>query len=145
MARKKKSWTPMLGKWNKQSMQEAYEAVKAGSLSLRAAAKQYGVPKTTLQRRLSGKVDVTSSASRATVLTASEETELKNYILHMESVGFGLTLDDVCRLAYQMMELTGRPSPFNKLKQKAGYDWFCGYRERHPDLSLRKPEGILTS
>ena len=32
--------------------------------------------------------------------------------------------------------------PFNSSRAKAGYDWYAGFMGRHPQLAIRKPEGL---
>ena len=32
--------------------------------------------------------------------------------------------------------------PFNTSRAKAGYDWYAGFMGRHPQLAIRKPEGL---
>ncbi|KAJ4438281.1 hypothetical protein ANN_14220 [Periplaneta americana] len=45
------------------------------------------------------------------------------------------------RLAYQLAERNGCKHPFNNNTGMAGEDWGLGFIARHPDLSMRKPEG----
>lgn len=141
MARKKKDWTPTQGKWDSKSLGEALRHVKAGKMTKFKASKVFNIPRTTLSRRLST-MDFESPASKPTVLCKDEENSLVGHILEMEERGFGLTISDVCKLAYSIMEHSGRKNPFNANKKMAGYDWWQGFRDRHPCLSLRKPEGL---
>ena len=56
----------------------------------------------------------------------------------MEERLFGLTKDDVRSMAFQLAELNGLPH--NRTSRMAGHDWFYGFLDRHPRVSLRKPE-----
>ena len=62
------------------------------------------------------------------------------YVLKIEERLFGLTCYDLRILAYQWAEKLGKNHSFSKTKEIAGKDWLSGFRARHPQLSLRKPE-----
>ena len=66
------------------------------------------------------------------------KNELKEHILKLESMFFGLTPRDVRTLAFQYAELNGIPHSFSG--GMAGKDWLRGLLKRHKDLSLRSPE-----
>ena len=53
---------------------------------------------------------------------------------------FGITKDQLCRLAYEVAEKNGIRHRFNKEKQAAGNDWFYGFMQRNRSVSLRTPE-----
>ena len=142
MPRKAKTWTPKQGKWMAEAMIEAYKAVTEGRLGVREAAKHYGVPKSTLSRRISKCVESPLPASRPPVFTMDEENQLVRHIKDLESQGFGIGVKAVCRLAFEMAEHAGKKHRFNHVNQSAGYDWYQGFMRRHPDLSLRKPEAL---
>nr|XP_022297142.1 uncharacterized protein LOC111106665 [Crassostrea virginica] len=141
MARKKKDWVPKQGNWEKKALGDAVQHVKRGTMSKFKASRVFGIPRTTLSRRLLT-MDLESPASKPTILSKDEENSLVGHILEMEERGFGLTITDVCKLAYSIMSKSGRKNPFNEEKKMAGYDWWQGFRDRHPCLSLRKPEGL---
>ena len=141
MPRRTKDWVSTQGKWNPESMSAAMDAVKNERMGVREAATKFGVPKSTLHRRIQKNI-TDMPASRPTVFTVSEEEELHDHVLYMESIGLGLTVDDVCRLAFEMTVEANISNPFNKEKKRAGYDWYVGFRNRHPDISFRQPEAL---
>ncbi|XP_041459064.1 uncharacterized protein LOC121410818 isoform X2 [Lytechinus variegatus] len=57
----------------------------------------------------------------------------------MESMMYGLTSNDLRRLAFQLAERNGIAHQFNREKQMAGKDWMYSFIKRHP-ISLRQPE-----
>ena len=75
-----------------------------------------------------------------TALPRIIELDLVKYILQMESMLFGLSMDDVRVLALQLAEYNGLQHPFNRTVGKAGWDWVNGFRKRHPTVVLRTPE-----
>ena len=58
------------------------------------AFRVFGIPRTTLSRRLLT-MDLESPASKPTILSKDEENSLVGHILEMEERGSGLTVTDV--------------------------------------------------
>ena len=109
------------------------------------AAKTFDVPKTTLHRRVANKNklihgELKGMGAMKTALPRIIELDLVKYILQMESMLFGLSMDDVRVLAFQLAESNGLQHPFNRTVRKAGWDWVNGFRKRHPTVVLRTPE-----
>ena len=77
-----------------------------------------------------------------TVLTTEEEQKLFQYILDMCDMGYGLTVEDVRALAFQIAEASGRKHPFRE--GKAGRDWLQDFAVT-TQLALRKPEALSYS
>lgn len=135
--------------WNKQSMKLAMECVRSKSAGLNEASRMYGVPKATLKRRLDGKnkkaVEETQIIGSESDLPALLETELFNYIVEMESSLYGVTIQDVQELAYELAERNNIKHRFNKTKKCAGKKWYYAFMRRHPQLSLRQPRATSMS
>ena len=126
-------------------MRNAIEAVVGGSMGILRAAKTFDVPKTTLHRRVANKNklihgELKGMGAMKTALPRIIELDLVKYILQMESMLFGLSMDDVRVLAFQLAESNCLQHPFNRTVGKAGWDWVNGFRKRHPTVVLRTPE-----
>ena len=52
---------------------------------------------------------------------------------------YGLTTGDVRKLAFDLAEKANIQHPFKN--GMAGRDWLRGFMARHPEISLRRPEG----
>jgi len=63
----------------------------------------------------------------------------------MERKFFGLTVADVIRLAYQLAVRNGIKNQFFKRSEKAGRKWLKNSLHRHPEMSVRTPEGLSLS
>ena len=131
--------------WSEESMRNAIEAVVGGSMGILRAAKTFDVPKTTLHRRVANKNklihgELKGMGAMKTALPRIIELDLVKYILQMESMLFGLSMDDVRVLAFQFAESNGLQHPLNRTVGKAGWDWVNGFRKRHPTVVLRTPE-----
>jgi hypothetical protein len=61
-------------------------------------------------------------------------------VLLLEERFFGLTRDDLRRLAFPVAEATSVPHRFNRKQEMAGDKWYYGIIPRHPEISLRQPE-----
>ena len=59
----------------------AYEAVTTGGYSVRRAAEEYQVPRSTLYDRVSGKVQFGAKSGSTRYLNDQEESELVNFLL----------------------------------------------------------------
>jgi len=63
----------------------------------------------------------------------------------MERKFIGLKLADVMRLAYQLAVRSGIKIQFCKRNEKAGRKWLKNFLRRHPQISVRIPEGLKLS
>ncbi|KAJ4425867.1 hypothetical protein ANN_27493 [Periplaneta americana] len=77
---------------------------------------------------------------RKPILPEKIEKELVEYCLLMESKFYGLTRNDIRRIAYQLAVRNGIRNNF--IDDMAGRVWFDHFMNRHKhQLSIRKPEG----
>jgi hypothetical protein len=68
------------------------------------------------------------------------EEEIAKHILLFEKRMFGLTIDDVRKLAFDVAEKHGLSHQFNKEEKKAAKKWYYNFMARNPQLSLRQPQ-----
>jgi hypothetical protein len=94
--------------WSEISIENAVSVVLTGELGYRRAAIAFGVPQTTLERKVKkfrGAPDVRNIKSSlgpiAKVFTDQEQNELVSYLKLMEGL-FGLNRKELCGLAYQL-------------------------------------------
>ena len=119
-------------------MEASYEAVIKDK-GLREASRMHNVPVETL-RGVNGSVAVGCKPGPATILSEEEEDLLCEYIINIADMGYGLTREDIQRLACKTAEKTGCKHPFKD--GKAGRGWFDGFKARHPNLSFRIPQSL---
>ena len=125
--------------WAYESMVNAVKSVQEGK-GLREASRLYNVPVETLRRQVTGAVDVVCRPGPPTVLTESEEQRLAIYIADMAEMGFGLMKENVLRLAFKIVDNSGRQHPDDGLVGRA---WFEGFKSRHSNLTIRPPQTLL--
>lgn len=126
--------------WEQSNLNRAIAAVENGELSQSEAAKEYDIPKSTLNDRLKSQNFKKPLTGRKSVFTSEMEQELKNHAVTMSDAYFGLTSRGLRKLAYQFAEELKLNHPFNKEKQMAGEDWLQSFLSRHNELSIRTPE-----
>lgn len=118
--------------WSNEAMLAALEAVKNGT-SIKRAALQHGVPRTTLSDRHLGKVVHGSRPGPQSYLSQTEESELGTFIQVVGELGYGKTRKQIKNIAESVARDKGI------LKSKRISDgWFRRFLERQPHLCLRK-------
>ena len=119
-------------------LKQARQAVSSGTLTMRAAAAQYGIPKSTLHRRLGNSIEEKNLGRYKTVFSKEEEMLLAQHVKEMDKLFYGMTIESLQKLACDFAEANEIPHPF--VKGQAGRGWVHGFMLRHPELSLRTPE-----
>lgn len=154
--RKRKS---QKGTFSEENMRQAVRQVLIGDngvkLSLRKAAQENGVSFQTLQRYVKktrcnidaiGESSMKSNYKHRLVFNENQENELASYVIKCSKMCYGRTTKDTRNLAYEMAHLNSIKIPANWHRTKmAGIDWLYGFLKRHPNLSIRQPEGCSLS
>lgn len=130
--------------WKEERMKGAldeYREVKKGiTVSVHLLSRAWGVPRSTLQRRISGKVTGSKHASgRKPYLPEEAERELAATLKTLAQRGFPFTKRDVQQVAFDFAA-KNNISGFWILPDRAGYYWFQNFLKRNPELGMRKPE-----
>lgn len=129
------------------SMEQAIEAVITGEMGYFKASKQFNVPQSTLERHVKKKradenytVNQKGGSKFQCVFSIEQEEELVDYLLKMESRLFGLTINELRVIAFQLATRNNLSHKFNEDKGMAGRDWVDSFLKRHPTLTIRTPE-----
>ncbi|CAB3252737.1 unnamed protein product [Arctia plantaginis] len=129
-----------------EAMQKGIELHLNTGLSIRKSAEASKIPYPTLRRYLlkyvkdpSTRLEPHYNASK--IFTDQQEDSIKEYILDCANKFYGLTSKDSRRIAYQMAAINKIDMPPSwQTHEMAGRDWMRGFRTRHPELSIKKPE-----
>jgi hypothetical protein len=136
--KKKKAKRPeKLREWSNESMVAAIQAVRDETFGVNRAAIEYGVPKTTLKDRISGKVVHGTSSGAKPYLSREEEGELVEFLISCSKLGYGKTRKEVMVLVGSIMKK--RRNDFDK---PISNGWWLRFQERWPNLSLRKGDSF---
>lgn len=125
--------------YDQKSLEAAIKDVTSGVLSKKAAAKKYGVPRATIQFRLSKNFKKTSCGPN-TVLSEEEEELLAKWITECGKKGFPRRKDDVLVSVQDFLEKTGRKTIFKN--NLPGKGWYQAFLKRHPKLTHRESEAV---
>lgn len=126
----------------------AAQKVLKGELSIRQSALNYNVSKTTLIRHITLHKNTTltnfsynPNNKTKQVFSQEEEISLKNYLLQAGRYHYGLTKNDIKKLAFQFAQSSNVEYPKSwENTNSAGKEWLRGFLLRHSDLPLCKPE-----
>src|SRR6218665_629432 len=128
-------------KYSADNLQRCLEAVKAKEMSLRAASKQFGVPRATIQKRLkfSHLPEPCNLGRFKRTFTSEMENQLKQRVVEMEGIFYGMSTADLRRIAYDFAEINNVNHSFNRRQRMAGKDWMMNFIKRH-HLAVRIPQ-----
>ncbi|XP_047740658.1 uncharacterized protein LOC108672321 isoform X2 [Hyalella azteca] len=128
-------------RYSAEAMKAAIFAVREGGLARKVAAAIYGVPRTTLVDKLSGKSREGKGRGRDPFLTDDEEEAIVTWIKECCRRGLPPHKNDILNTVQRLIkDIPGRKSPFRN--DRPGRGWFEGFMRRHQDLSVRIPEGV---
>ncbi|XP_014212661.1 tigger transposable element-derived protein 4-like [Copidosoma floridanum] len=124
--------------WIDGQLQLAVDYVHSGK-SIKISATKFGVPRTTLGRRL--KNPSVMSVGFQKVFSHEQEQVLCDYVLDMEKRLMVLSSMELRQLAYNFAIKLGVTHPFKSETCLAGKDWLHSFMKRH-ELSNRKAQPI---
>lgn len=108
---------------------QAIEALKSGEIaSERAAAKQFGIPRSTLHSRRRGCKDARHAHESQQRLSPKQERSLVDWIKAQDSEGHPLSHARLREMAFHICIGNGD-------KRELGKRWVKGFIERNPDVS----------
>ncbi|KAJ4438193.1 hypothetical protein ANN_14132 [Periplaneta americana] len=127
--------------YSEETLKEALRAIKHG-MSFKAAAIRFGVPRATLQFRLSKKF-MKISRGPAPVLNSEEESTLVRWIFECARKGFPRHKENLQTNVKKFLQENDCPNPFKD--NTPGDKWYNSFLKRHPEVSIRTPEDITAA
>ena len=118
--------------WDESKMGQALSSVTKDGMSIREAALQFGVPKSTLGDRVSGRVLIGATSGPQTYLGRCEEEELVQFLLRCSEIGYAKSRKQVMALVRRVLLKKGKNAPVTS-------GWWESFCSRHPNLTLRAP------
>jgi hypothetical protein len=111
--------------WNKEKIIHAVRSVQADQMEYKRAAKQFSVPKGTLERYVKDNTKsleelVQVNLGRRPILPNHTESELAKYCIEIFARFYGLRRNDVKRMASQLAIRNGIQHPFSLQRKSAG-------------------------
>lgn len=105
--------------------------------SLRAAAKAYRVPASTLTDRYHGKTTLRQARETQQLLSPKQEEMLIKWVLDFESIGMAPNHTQLRSMAGLISQLSGGPSTVGK-------EWHLRFLARHPEIKTKPGKVIDT-
>ncbi|XP_055708754.1 uncharacterized protein LOC129804981 [Phlebotomus papatasi] len=124
--------------YSEEALKNALDAVKAGESSRKASAK-YGVPKSTLNDKLSGKQAEEKFIGKP-VLGQEKESQLVEWIVKRAESGFPVVKSELQDTIRIMLKNEKMKAPFTN--SRPGRFWFKGFLRRNPEVSLRVVQNL---
>ena len=118
--------------WDDDAMSRAMKAVLETGMSVRRAATEYNVPKSTLNDRIQGKVIHGCRSGPLRYLTEAEEEELLRFLIRSASIGYPKSRNAVIALVQRACNNKG-------LSVTVTHGWWEGFCRRNPSIVLRAP------
>ncbi|KAL5010261.1 hypothetical protein ScPMuIL_012566 [Solemya velum] len=114
----------------------AFKAVTKRNYSCEKAAKEFGVPVTTLKSRVHGKVSLDNEHSGPKpILNAQDERRLVEHLTFMSSIGYGYTRGELVSIATEFASHLDKIEKGRSLTD----NWYRGFIKRWPQLELVRP------
>jgi len=114
--------------WSEEAMTEAMRmCINEPKMAVRAAAKQYGSPRATLQSRVSGSVEMGAIAGRKSLLPEHLEKKLVDFADNRAKMGIGFGKEKFMDYAAKL----GQKHGFKFKKSRPSNRWWQGINRRH--------------
>jgi hypothetical protein len=115
-------------------LDNAVNVVKTGT-SVKRAVSDWGVPRSTLQKRLKGAITLKEHALSVRKLSDVQEVHLLNWVLAQESIGLPITHAQVLWFANRCCQL-------NWLVEPLGKHWLERFLARHPVIKTKNKRSM---
>lgn len=129
-------------KYEQAAMDAALAEIQQHGGKLRATAKKYGVPKSTLLFKLKNPGHKETFGPRP-ILTTEEENMLDNWIVELGRKGFPRKKEDLQSSVQIFLNNNPRPNPFKN--NRPGDGWVAAFLRRHPHIVKRTSEAVTTA
>ena len=125
---------PVYKEYCEEQICRTYKAVQEGA-SVRHAAEQYGIPRSTLSDRITGKVKFGAHSGPERYLSSEEEKELVSFICQSARMGYAKTRTEVLAIVENFLSSKGK-------KVTLSNGWWLSFKKRHPTITLRTVEKL---
>lgn len=128
--------------YDEAAMEAAIVDFQQNGGNLRATAKKYGVPKSTLSFKLKNPGHKETFGPRP-VLNIEEENILVNWITQLARKGFPKKKEDLKSSVQTFLTNNPRPNPFTN--NRPGDGWIKAFLKRHPSVVQRTSEAVTSA
>lgn len=125
--------------WTEGDMKAAHEAI-LGGMSQRKAAKQFNVPRATLQKLVNGKTSIGTKPGKKPLFGQALEKKLVDFAANRAALGVGFGKQQFLDYAGQLAKKHNIPLKKDKPSEK----WWKLMKRRNANVRLRRPEGTAS-
>ena len=126
-------------RYDRDKIAAAVAACRAG-MSVRKASGHFGIPRSTLCDRLTGKIADDAAPGKPPVIPREAEAKIAESVFEAADKGFGMSRLTVMKKAGDVCKKVGIRTPFRH--GIPGKDWWQGFKKRNNQVALRKPEKL---
>lgn len=129
----------MARNYSDKDVYSALEDIEKGA-TIAASARKYGIPRSTLSEKRSGRHPIEHRMGPDTVLSQAEENLLQQWIFHVGDAGFPITKDQLLDSVKMILNKAKRDTIFTD--NRPGRKWYEGFRRRHPRISEKESQNL---
>ncbi|KZL73957.1 aldehyde reductase [Colletotrichum tofieldiae] len=122
------------GSYTEYEINQALEAISRGH-TIRKAAHEYGIPRTTLQRRLHGAQSRPAAFEDLQRLSISQEAKLASWVQIQADLGLAPTHQQLKEFAQRILHAMGDTQPLGKR-------WVNAFIRRNPSIKVQRSRSI---
>ncbi|XP_022084053.1 uncharacterized protein LOC110975677 [Acanthaster planci] len=131
--KKRKNWSVDLDKRFK-IMKGAVEDVIEKKMTIRKAAEKWGVKRSTLADRVSGRVELGRRSGPPSILSRAEEQMLTEWIISMAQRGYGFKKQKLLKTVKKILDKDKRTTMLKK--NMPGNKWYRQFVKRNPRVKM---------
>ena len=124
----------IMKQYTEDDVNQALDAIASGQ-SLRKAAIQWGIPRSTLQDRLNGNQPWNGAFSSRQRLSTTQENHLSQWVLSQAALGLPPTHSQLKDFAERVLRTQGDSQPLGK-------HWVQAFLKRNPSIKVQRSKSI---
>lgn len=123
------------------ALKKTLEDIKEHGMGIRKACRLNGVPRSTIQDRIHGRViEKKRKIGPDPIMGIQGEEKISRWVINMAKCGFPIRKKDLLETVAGIVKDSGKPTPFKE--GKPGETWYRCFLKRHPEISIREAESI---
>ncbi|CAK1579754.1 unnamed protein product [Parnassius mnemosyne] len=127
--------------YTQDTINKALRDIREKKKSIREVCRNYGIPRTTVQDRISGRSsDSIKTRGPDPILTSEVEKKIVDWLIDIAKCGFPIKKFELLDTVQKIIKDSGMQTPFKN--DRPGQTWFINFMKRHPEISQRSAEGI---
>lgn len=126
-------------KYTDTEVHRALEEIQNGA-SISESARKFGIPRSTLSEKHSGRLPTEYKMGPPTVLSAEEEALLVKWIFHVSDAGFPVSKDQLLDSVQMLLNKSKRETIFTD--NRPGRKWYEGFTRRHPSVVEKECQNL---